>query len=162
MRELDAVSIASSDTLHPSDSAQVSPSPTAQDFHTPLQTPAIPPIPQDSTPKPKKKKNKKKKKPAAAVDATDSAMSATSAGACLGDAGTGIAVAKRNGSGSAAQTSWFLDPFGNQMSHIDVIRAATKNEDSYYNKVNREREEKAVKASSAQEPESLGVCTDFD
>jgi hypothetical protein len=37
------------------------------------------------------------------------------------------------------------DPFGNQMSHIDAIREATKDPNLYYNVVNREMAEKAAK-----------------
>jgi hypothetical protein len=68
-RKSDAGSAASSDTLHPSDSAaQPSPSPTAADFHTPLQTPAGTSETQEQVVPPKKKRNKKKKKTAAAYD----------------------------------------------------------------------------------------------
>jgi hypothetical protein len=67
-RKSDAESAASSDTLHPSDSAaQPSPSPTAADFHTPLQTPACTSETQEQVVPPKKKKNKKKKKKTAAT-----------------------------------------------------------------------------------------------
>jgi hypothetical protein len=137
--ESDAVSTASSATLHPP------PSPTAEDFHTPLQTPTALSATQDQVPQPKKKKNKKKKKKPATA----------SSGASVGDTVLEVASTTANN----LNYDYTADPFGDQMSHIDAIREATKNPDSYYNVVNREMAEEAAKEKADEKSDEETVCT---
>ncbi|KAF2177187.1 hypothetical protein K469DRAFT_755246, partial [Zopfia rhizophila CBS 207.26] len=68
----DAASIASSETLRASSPAPVLPSPTAADFYTPLQTPAI--LPPNQSASSKQSKKKKNKKGAAPAEPNDSAQ----------------------------------------------------------------------------------------
>jgi hypothetical protein len=170
----DAASNASSETLHPSEGAQPSPSPTAEIFHTPLQTPTIPSVTQDETPKPKKNKNKKKKKkksaaasaavlaadaipkfsfflpddshgsPADSIPKINPTSSDGSYGSAL-DAIPNITSTSSDGSYGWAGRKFTADPFGNQMSHIEAIREATRDPKLYYNMVNRQMEESAAK-----------------
>lgn len=147
-READAVSVASSDTLHPSDIGHPSPSPAAEDFHTPLQTPTVPDTPQEQTAKPKKKKNKSKKKKKAAVPTAPAAE----------DSVTDAEIESTNNFDHEA------DPFGNQMSHIDAIREGLKNENTYYNQVNQRMAERNAKIKSGEikageDSEGDMVCT---
>jgi hypothetical protein len=135
-QEADAVSDTSSDTLHPSDAGRPSPSPAAEDFHTPLQTPTIPDAPQEqtATAEPKKKKrnkSKKKKKKKAAASTPDASVT-------------------DNDIESTNNVDHEADPFGNQMSHIDAIREGLKNEDFYYNQVNKRMAERDAKIKSGE------------
>ncbi|KAH7398917.1 hypothetical protein DE146DRAFT_782706 [Phaeosphaeria sp. MPI-PUGE-AT-0046c] len=120
----DSVSVASSATLHPNVDAQPpSPSQDDEDFHTPLQTPTVASkSQQDELPKPKKKKPKKKKKTATALQTQDGTTNPQIAGVSDVYAGHGDA----------------LGSFSSQLSHIDAVRAATKDPTTYYNITNRE------------------------
>ncbi|KAF2131173.1 hypothetical protein P153DRAFT_365770 [Dothidotthia symphoricarpi CBS 119687] len=102
-----ATSAAGLITMQSNAEAQVLPSSTAADFHTPMQTPVTQCGPgQAETPKKKKKKPKKKKKQAAA---------------------------EGSGSGSEQSKGWH-DPFDAQMSYIDAIKQGGRNEDHYSNR----------------------------
>jgi hypothetical protein len=136
-REPDSTSAASSDTLHPSGNApQPSPSPTAEDFHTPLQTPAATSAPQEQVAPPKKKKNKKKKKKTAAPVSADAATASAPFGKT--DSSRAAPTTPNNNSDGSTEFDYSADPFGGQMSHIDAIRKAVKDPNTYYNRTNRE------------------------
>jgi hypothetical protein len=146
--EVDAVSVASSATLHPREGGQPSPSPSTQDFHTPLQTPVDPDKSREQVEKPKrkKKKNKKKKTPTAAQEGADPV-----AGASVADAQAG----------SNGDYDHLADPFEQQISHIDAIRAAVKDPNTYYNQVNREIAERDAKIKAdelVKDPQGNTVC----
>jgi hypothetical protein len=113
----------------------------------------MPSTSQDPTPKPKKKKNKKKKKPVTVLNATGCASPTAFADPGLEKASSEFAVARNTGSSIDELFQWTSDPFGNQMLHIDAIRAATKEPDNIFNQINREREEKAAKEKDTT------VCT---
>ncbi|KAF2829781.1 hypothetical protein CC86DRAFT_464288 [Ophiobolus disseminans] len=149
-RESNAASVSSSVTLNMGDTAVLSPSPTAENFFTPLQTPAtIPTTAQDQAPKAKKKKNKKKKKAAATVTVEASGTNSPAASIIASHNGTtAVSVSNCSPPSSGADTdspSHGPNPFGEQMSHIDAIRKEAKNPDSFYNRINRSREEETAK-----------------
>lgn len=148
----DGASVASSATLHAPADRQPSPSPEAEDYHTPLQTPTIASTPQqDELPKRKKKKNKNKKK-----------KSATAVQAEAGTSKPQIAEASEDYTGHGHASGSFThqlshidqvraatkDPV-HQLSHIDKVRAATKDPTTYYNIVNREMEARNKALSAA-------------
>ncbi|KAF1916778.1 hypothetical protein BDU57DRAFT_517073, partial [Ampelomyces quisqualis] len=140
-------SVASSETLHPNDAAQLSPSPTAQDFFTPMQTPALTSAPQEQTPKPKKKKNKKKKKKNATEQEGEGSDNPTTIS-------NSVVPFTSNTSQIFDEGDYIADPFGKQLSHIDAIRHAHKNPDSYYAQVNRQMAEIAAQKKAQNEPET--------
>jgi hypothetical protein len=155
-RGSNATSGASSATLNAGDTGLTSPSPSAENFFTPLQTPAVPPTPEEQTPKPKKKKpKKKKKKPAAAGEASASSMPPFTPGGAPRAPNDGSPPSSNSDDGLAYDDN----PFGNQISHIDAIRGATKDPNNYYNIVNREMEEEKAEKELAQEHEQVpAVC----
>jgi hypothetical protein len=137
-REPDVASAASSDTLHPSGSAvQPSPSPTAEDFHTPLQTPAATSAPKEQVAPPKKKKNKKKKKKTDAPVPTNVSTASAPVGETSSFRPTST-TDNHNNSGGATEFDYSAHPFGGQISHIDAVRNSVKDSKTYYNQTNRE------------------------
>jgi hypothetical protein len=163
--ELDAASFTSHDTtLLNENAALTSPSPTAEDFHTPMQTPAsTEPQPQALATKKKKRKNNSKKKAAAITEPTEATtVSAASSSAppanTAGDNDSrvrNLIMAGFHSTGSASVRNpldYDNDPFGNQITHIDAVRHEHNNPspNNYYADVNRriaERkaaEEKAI------------------
>jgi hypothetical protein len=147
IRKSDTVSIASSDTLHPDDPAQPSPSPTADDFYTPLQTPAVPPTAQDQAPKLKKKNKKKKKKAATTLEPIATAgIDSTSAapGTSLPSSSNPPTVSKHPAPSSPDSVDHSADPFADQMSHIDSVRKSNKESKHYYNRTDQDIEAKGA------------------
>jgi hypothetical protein len=163
-RESDTLSVASSDTLHHNESAQLSPSPTADEFSTPLQTPAMPSTSEEQAQKQNKKKNKKKKKKktAAVSDAPTPATATVSATyvptgsvpfALIGSTAYVPTGASSSAGPSVPKTATFVDgagnwngdPFGGQLSHIDAIRAKANSPDNFFNRLAREKAEKDTK-----------------
>jgi hypothetical protein len=147
LQESDALSVASSATLHHNESTLLSPSSIAQDHSMPLQTPVMPPASGEEAPKPKKKKNKKKKKKTAAVldgpvpiPATDSVPAASASIGASSAAGPSVPKTATAGP-SVPKTATFVDgngnwngdPFGGQMSHIDAIRQLVTDPRSPFN-----------------------------
>ncbi|KAF2036337.1 hypothetical protein EK21DRAFT_84032 [Setomelanomma holmii] len=155
-RKSDGVSVASSDTLLPDDPAQPSPSPTAEDFHTPLQTPAdlntTLELPVKS--KKNKKKNKKKKVPATDMDPTKSTGPTRSSS---GAPDTDIASTKDPSITAirpAPSSPDDIDPddaFADQLKQIDSVRKSNEDAKSYFNKVNKGDKEKAAEDKGAED-----------
>jgi hypothetical protein len=136
--------------LNASEAALGSPSPTTENFYTPLQTPGAPPTTsQEQAPKSKKKKPKKKKKPVATQEATETPITPSASVSTAGFADRMFTP----GSSSDEDLIYNSDPFGNQMSHIDAIRNAVNDPNTYYSTVNREMAEKAQREKDAE------VCT---
>jgi hypothetical protein len=153
--EPDAKSAASSDTLHPIGSAaQLSPSPTAEDFHTPLQTPAATSATQELVAPLKKKKNKKKKKKTAALVSTDAATASAPVGESISSRAASTTL--NNNSDGSTEFDYSADPFGGQMSHVDAIRKAVKDPTTYYNRTNRDL------AGQAPNTELVSISTAVD
>lgn len=175
--ESDNVSVASSATLHPSADARLSPSPDAEDFHTPLQTPTAMSESQQgelSKPKKKKNKNKKKKKSAAAAQTEDHTAQLQTAGSSSPSAGIHTPSTGQMSYDSDGHVGASGGPFTNQLRHIDAVRAAnqgpltsyiddvraaTKDPTTYYNIVNREMEEAAKKKAEGSVPKATKVST---
>lgn len=149
--ESDDVSIGSSSTLHPNVGVELTPpSPDAEDFHTPLQTPTAISAPQqdESAKRNKKKRNKSKKKK-------------TPTGADQTENGTAQAPAPGSSTANAAdQPTSFAQPppdhvqmhydvtnsFRAEPSYMDSLRAATRDPTTYFSIVNCEMaEEKRAK-----------------
>ncbi|KAH7090553.1 hypothetical protein FB567DRAFT_294948 [Paraphoma chrysanthemicola] len=132
-RKADAVSVASSDTLHPDEPSQTSYSLTAEDFYTPLQTPAAPApaSAQDPPPKTKKKNKKKKKKAITGTDAAADEMSAPSGAApSTGLKSSSLKTTNRPSPSSTGERDGSTDPFADQMAEIDSVRKKKEEEDS--------------------------------
>lgn len=94
-----------------------------------------PPSSPDGQAKSKKKRNKKKKKKPTVANETKDATPTPVAGTLTGGADTGIA-----------------DSLGNQMTHIDKIRAAAKDPNTFFNTVNAERRDRAMREAMAASP----------
>lgn len=172
--EIDAVSLTSHDTTLNENAALTSPSPTAEDFHTPLQTPAATgPEPQATATKKKKRKNNKKKAVAASqpaepkedVEASSSAPPTNIAGNDDEETLTrNMLVGSFHSTGPAPTPNPFYydpgdqrDPFGHQISHIDAVLNEANNPSphNYYADVNRrmaEREAAEKKAIAEGKP----------
>ncbi|KAH7075585.1 hypothetical protein BKA63DRAFT_565651 [Paraphoma chrysanthemicola] len=168
-RKADAVSIASSDTLHPDEPSQTLHSPTAEDFYTPLQTPAAPapapaPAPaQDSAPKTKKKNKKKKKKAATGTDAAADETSAPSGAALSTRLTSSLTTTNRPSPTSPGERDSSTDPFDDQMAEVDSVRKKKKDSKSSDNqelldkaldgmmKMDKEKKDKSQETSAAIE-----------
>jgi hypothetical protein len=157
LQDSDALSVASSATLHHNESTLLSPSSIAQDYSTPLQTPVMPPASREEPPKPKKKKNKKKKKKKTAavlggtvpIPATDSVSAASASIGASSAAGPSVPKTATFVDGNG---NWNGDPFGGQMSHIDAIRQLVTDPRSPFN-------ETATYQRPARDPVSTRVST---
>lgn len=146
-------SVSSSVTLTASDVALDPTSPTAENFYTPLQTPAAPPVDfQEQLTKSKKKKSKKKKKKPVTEEATEAPATPSVTTSGLANSNTPLS------SSSDDSLAFGSDPFGAQMSHIDAIRNTVNDPASYYSMVNRETAERAEQETLAQAAASA-VCT---
>lgn len=165
----DDVSEASSATLQPEDTS-VPPNAASHSSGSPLATPSsqldevpyvpasITNVPQAEAPKKKKRKNKKKKKPANTTADTLPVAEAV-------DIPSVITPGSESSESSIDENDLDMyDPFSSQMSHIDAIRHAVRdNPDSYYSQTNAMLEaEAALKAAEAEAPKvsSLDVHSD--
>jgi hypothetical protein len=160
-RKADAVSIASSDTLHPDEPGQTSHSPTAEDFYTPLQTPAAPAPAQDPAPKTKKKNKKKKKKAATGTNAAADETSAPSGAALSTGLTSSLTTTNRPSPTSPGERDSSTDPFADQIAKVNSVRKKKKDSESSDNqelldkaldgmmKMDKEKKDKSQETSAA-------------
>ncbi|KAH8730597.1 hypothetical protein GQ44DRAFT_823310 [Phaeosphaeriaceae sp. PMI808] len=142
IRESDTASIASSEMLmNQSDVVPHSPSPTADDFFTPLQTPAATLFAEDQATKPKKKNKSKKKKKTTGASAPSGASDVKTELTPTVDAEASATISKDNDPSVDQPSS--SNPFANGKSPIDMIQGVANNPNTNSTIVNREAKERA-------------------